>query len=438
MQINIENFAKIAKAEIELDGITVIGGENNTGKSTVGKILYSIFHSLQNIEGKVRADRINTVIKIIRRYDVLSRANYAVIRKGQANDFVLELMDCVCKIKNKKCDLVNRIYRFIVKELQEDDSFPDSDGLIAVDSSDFELFVEQLAIAVELSNEEICDTLIKRCFEAEFTGQINHINANEKKEDVAKVHVKLDDGAALDVTVKDNNVRIDRENIRITTPTVYLDDPFILNRLDRGVNASEYEGEIKDHSANVIAALQRSQLANSVTEETMIKKKLVRVFERLELAVSGEYISEKKAKGFVEKGFNKPLHFSNLSTGIKTFLIFEILLLNGEICEGSLLILDEPEVHLHPAWQLVFAEIIVLLQVELNLKVFMTTHSPYFLRAIEVYSAKHEVADRCKFYMADFEDNEVILEDVTTNTDAIYRKLAEPFKKLDEIQYGEE
>ena len=50
MELNIENFAKIKEANIIIDGITVIAGENNTGKSTVGKILFSIFNSLNNIE----------------------------------------------------------------------------------------------------------------------------------------------------------------------------------------------------------------------------------------------------------------------------------------------------------------------------------------------------------------------------------------------------
>lgn len=42
MKLNISNFAKIDNADIIIDGITVIAGENNTGKSTIGKILFSI------------------------------------------------------------------------------------------------------------------------------------------------------------------------------------------------------------------------------------------------------------------------------------------------------------------------------------------------------------------------------------------------------------
>ena len=41
MKLVIENIGKIKKAEFDFRGITVIAGNNNTGKSTVGKVLYS-------------------------------------------------------------------------------------------------------------------------------------------------------------------------------------------------------------------------------------------------------------------------------------------------------------------------------------------------------------------------------------------------------------
>lgn len=37
MKLNIENFAKIKNADVVIDGITVIAGENNTGKLQWGK-----------------------------------------------------------------------------------------------------------------------------------------------------------------------------------------------------------------------------------------------------------------------------------------------------------------------------------------------------------------------------------------------------------------
>lgn len=49
MRLQIKNFAAIREADILFDGITVIAGANNAGKSTVGKILFSLFHGFYNM-----------------------------------------------------------------------------------------------------------------------------------------------------------------------------------------------------------------------------------------------------------------------------------------------------------------------------------------------------------------------------------------------------
>ena len=50
MFLHLENIGKIHRADIEINGITVIAGENDTGKSTIGKALYSVFNSFYHFE----------------------------------------------------------------------------------------------------------------------------------------------------------------------------------------------------------------------------------------------------------------------------------------------------------------------------------------------------------------------------------------------------
>ena len=57
MRLQIKNFAAIRAADIQFDGITVIAGENDAGKSTVGKLLFSLFHSLYDMSGKIQMNR---------------------------------------------------------------------------------------------------------------------------------------------------------------------------------------------------------------------------------------------------------------------------------------------------------------------------------------------------------------------------------------------
>lgn len=50
MILSLKNIGKVESAKVELNGITVIAGENDTGKSTIGKALYSIFNGFYIIE----------------------------------------------------------------------------------------------------------------------------------------------------------------------------------------------------------------------------------------------------------------------------------------------------------------------------------------------------------------------------------------------------
>ena len=42
MELTLKNIGIIKDSTIKLDGLTVITGPNNSGKSTVGKVLYSL------------------------------------------------------------------------------------------------------------------------------------------------------------------------------------------------------------------------------------------------------------------------------------------------------------------------------------------------------------------------------------------------------------
>ena len=57
MDFKLKNFGKIAEADIKLDGITVICGDNNTGKSTVGKALFSFYNSLCDYKTKINMQK---------------------------------------------------------------------------------------------------------------------------------------------------------------------------------------------------------------------------------------------------------------------------------------------------------------------------------------------------------------------------------------------
>lgn len=132
----------------------------------------------------------------------------------------------------------------------------------------------------------------------------------------------------------------------------------------------------------------------------------------------------------------KALSVNSLSTGLKAFAIIKRLLLNQGLKERDVLILDEPEVHLHPEWQLKYAEIIVLLQKTFNLTIVVTTHSSHFLEALDLYSKIHKTSDVCSYYFASCgQDSDLVsFENVTGQLEKIYSNLVQPSFLIDEIK----
>ena len=97
-------------------------------------------------------------------------------------------------------------------------------------------------------------------------------------------------------------------------------------------------------------------------------------------------------------------------------------LVNFDIDENTLLILDEPESHLHPEWKNLFVEIMILLVKELGCHVLLTTHSSHFMLAVDAYMRKYDIADITNFYQTDvLEDNFVHYNCVNNDMGIIYQ-----------------
>ena len=105
------------------------------------------------------------------------------------------------------------------------------------------------------------------------------------------------------------------------------------------------------------------------------------------------------------------------------------LISNGSFLDDSVLIIDEPETNLHPEWQIKLAKILVLLNKKIGLRMYLNSHSPYFVRAMEYFSHQYDIVEKCHFYFMEANEENGMFQsmDVTEQLGIIYDKLAEPF-----------
>lgn len=128
---------------------------------------------------------------------------------------------------------------------------------------------------------------------------------------------------------------------------------------------------------------------------------------------------------------------TNLSAaGIKQIGIIEILLQNNSLKKNSFLIIDEPESNLHPQWQIKFAQILTLLVKQLNIYIYLNSHSPMFIEAISLYSQYYDLLDETSFYLTQKQvNNKYNFKKINPkNMGEVYENLTKPYDELDKIK----
>ena len=414
MKLIIKNIGKLKNAEVEINGITVITGENNTGKSTVSKVLWSVFNGFYKIDEKVYNEKVSELRKIVNK--LMKENGYDRITDNFKDFFGIfdrtEEKIAVELLKNNRSYSEKEI-KSIINTYKEN-----------LEIGDISNLVDEINDTLKISDKEIIKVIVSRVMNKEFHNQINTVFCKEKR-NIGKINFEIKD-RSIDLKVENNEISDIQNYFLINKETVYIDNPFILDSYD-------YEEENhQTHLANNIF----SENENSAISEIKVKKKLNNIYKKLNSVLSGEILENKNSK-FVYRKNGEDIDLKNLSTGLKTFAIIKMLLQNGTLEENGTIILDEPEIHLHPEWQLLFAELIVLLQKEFGMHILLTTHSPYFLNAIEVFSEKYKINEKCKYYIAENDANGSIIKDMTGNTRKIYRKLARPIQDLENIRYSD-
>ena len=425
MKLTIKNIGIIKEADIKLSGLTVIAGENDTGKSTVGKLMFSIIKALNKYKYELEEGREYKILKTVegiyfdRRRDLdFSKSEFEEFKKlfhpkhftSQINQQGVEAIDsriAFLKKHNIFGDKISAFFKILKKTITEDE------------------------------NEHIAKIkAFNKVVNSEFAGVIS--NQNIKKD--AHITITESKKTLLEIVVKHTNKDDDmlhdfkqKDELYFNDSTI-IETPMLLN-FHESIRESKTAFEPR---ATRNQRLGRAKIAFHIKDlEVKLRDsanndffyKPSKVYKKAENTIKGtiKYIPQRN-DFFYFKDNGQEHRMLNVASGIKAFGMLQMLLVGEFIDERSLIILDEPEVHLHPNWQLKYAEIITLL-VENNFNILVTTHSPYMVEALERYSEKYKV--EANFYLA---KNGVIKSENNNKTlSDIFDRLSEPFEIFREM-----
>ncbi|MCT6923075.1 AAA family ATPase [Metasolibacillus sp.] len=413
MKLSLKNIGKIKEASIEIKGITVIAGENDTGKSTVGKTLFAVFNSFYQIEEQIREERIGSVEEIL-----------GSLYKNQSQTlFLIEYT----KMPAKK--IVDNIERYLSDPAILTKEFY-SLYKNSIDDESLDEACKDILAVLNVSSGEIIKAILNKKLDLEFNGQINNVFADDR----GLIHLAIKE-SIMSISLTNNVVKEVKDSISLKTEAIYIDDPFVLDQVQRVWFSRSYNNH-RDHLRDKLT-IEHNE--GKVINKIIATNKFEHIYNKINAVCSGDVVKiDHLGIGYKKGKSDKILDVRNLSSGLKTFIILKTLLTNDVLKPNGTIILDEPEIHLHPEWQLLFAELIVLIQKEFGMHILLTTHSPYFLNAIEVYSAKHGIANKCKYYLATVKEETSFIEDVSDNIEIIYSKLARPLQDLENERYQDD
>ena len=413
MKLSIRNLGKLKEADVEINGITVIAGENDTGKSTIGKVLFSIFQSLYKLDDQIIREKRNTIKHNLELLYVHATGSF--FNNVEFKEIIDEIL-----IEGSKYDieiLKNKILEFISNNSEKTkNEIPEEP-------------VKRIFDLLKIPKKSFVLAILNRNFSNEFNNQITNIYT----ELVGNIKLKIQDKESF-LSIENNIIKEIKNEHFLNTEIVYIDDPFILDDL---TDELFVRNAIKNTDYNTIynhknyLKYKLIQKKGSLVDEIILNSKLEKFYLKLNELFEGDIILSNRGN-YVYRRKNKgnELNLINLSAGLKSFAVLKMLFINNTLQENGTIILDEPEIHLHPEWQIKFAELIVLLQKEFKMHILLTTHSPYFLKAVQVYSKKYKISNKCKYYMSELDGEQAILVDKTNKTDDLFYKLAISFENL--------
>lgn len=422
MKLTLCNVGKfINENSVEINGITVLAGTNGSGKSTIGKMLFCLFDAFYNYNEEVENERARLLKSLLRSYNVYNYpgvVEYRRIRREQINELIEMSGEGDVKLA-----IDNWVNKNLVKNAEDDANFSE--------------VKKKLESVLQLDNHAILTMLLQNRFSGEFKNQIRHVNNLQKSSSI----ILEINNSIINIEIGLNGKLSILSDAELMKDAVYLDDPHVLDLLQNYGQIVPYYDVMVDlydgysHNDKLLRVLDYRYRSRSSNLDSVMPDDGNREIQKLLSDANVGEITFSREFGYRYKdaALNDTLDIANVSMGLKSYLVIKQLLAKGVIEEKGVLILDEPEIHLHPEWMRFYAEIVVLLHKYYSLNIVISTHSPDFLNFIELYSDKYELKNKCKYYLLKNVDN-VYSEicDVSDNIDVLYRMLGEPFIQANE------
>jgi predicted ATPase len=424
MIIKLENIGPVADAKIDIGQITVIVGKNNVGKSFILKSIYSAFKALE-MEEILLDEEIFRLKMLCRKY--VRFILHSVKERTEIDtdvELILSLTEEIYNAKDKEIiielldDLITKTNNLNEKLLKDSSSI-----LRRFTRISKELIVELNKIKENINSLENFEYRIKKAWKILindiFSGKLKKVNA-----EIGKISANFEDVIISFSFDGDISIHTSEEfdKSRNFLKPIFIESPILLEI--RPFLASSYtyrrikSREIPIHIGSFFEYVETTARMNEYDDE---------LFEELREIIKGEvYYDDEKGKFYyVSEDYDTPFDVQNVASGIKAFGILQLILKSGAL-ENAIYFWEEPESHMHPEWQIKFAEVLAKIVKKGDNYVVLSSHSPFMVEILRVVAKENDI--NAKFYYLDETGKTTEIND--ENWEIISNSLLRPLRHI--------
>ena len=438
MEFHVENFGKVRQADVRLDGITVITGENGSGKSTISRVLTAWCSFLRQIDKWIGKARVNGIYEkldsILSKYDLRHEPSFYMVRRAKKHKMLLDrafwsddeaVMNwLISNLVPVKWELYDRVRQ-------------DEVGIMKRARLDIAAAARQI---IDESDDKYEQYILEAFWQRAFDG---HPGSMLDPSATTRICLISDRTIKREVALLDGKV-VSYSNIRgnNVTPSFYVEPRHLLDvcvgssdMMWMSQDANRYGNDSAQDWVGIL--YEEPQYDIFSLDKAQAQEKINQTLESIVKIIHGRIKKDGRTIKFWDVDVGGNVSINNIASGAKTMAALIRGLGNGRIKPGDLVVIDEPESNLHPEWQVEFAQFLVLLNAKFDFKMLLNTHSPFFLKAIRTYSDLWGIGEKCAYYNMEKQGGDKLytaMQKDEKSIETVFADMARPYARL---IYGE-
>lgn len=444
MRLELTNINKIKSAAIDLKGLTVIAGTNDSGKSTLGKMLFTVVKSLGETHVNKEEEKADRILEKIEEFYYIVTRRFAMPggleeRERFKQEFLPpRMMTEISSFYGNSLLSGEEREQMLLLYIEEKKQRIKHYGFGPITTKS--CFQMLNAIYEEISEETEDKSTFTREFRSGIRSEfLGHICSDGTRSSAVTFYGE--EGGAKIVISDDEikQVEISPDLYYPLADVTFVETPLYMQLMNTFSNAITYKELASNRNtitnSKPVVPLHIKDLANKLELSQYNFGKRTANAMGIEQIIDGYFEYDKRTKDFqiVRKQHGKMVKVKsiNVASGIKMFGLIQLLLEVGEISEKKMLIIDEPENHLHPKWQVECAHLLVKMA-KAGIPLMVSSHSPYFIQGIRYFANKEQAEGLVNYYLAE-EDEATgysIVTEATDDLNKIFVKLAEPLNEI--------